>query len=403
LLLFLSSRVSRDLRYRIRELGESGFDLFFSLSLCVFALSMIISLFVLEIAAAFVVLSWLVRIPFDPHYRYHKTALDLPILLLILVRVMSVFLSVNLDQSLVVLWKELPFYALFFAFTQNLDVKNQRLFRALLICFLAGGMVGAIHGIYISLSGEFVRAQSTTSGYMSFGMYLTAVLTLSLPVADIFFERRYLYWFLFCSLFGALLLTLNRTHIFVATVLFVSFALLREKRLLLAIFIVCLAVLIVSPNLAGRILTYASPIATSSGRNVLWSDAWGRLLVHPFVGYGPNTFRSVFTEFDMLGDKLVGGWHNDYLQLPLESGLGALALFLWIMVASLYFCLRNKPWRSRSWEARVSLGIGGMLIAFYISGFFGASAQDVITSQLFKFGLAVSGLLSGQEHEGLLG
>jgi O-antigen ligase len=387
------------LKRRLQELGESKFDLLFALSLCLFAFSMILSLFVLQIAAVLVALSWLLRIPFDSRYRFRRTAFDVPVLLLLLVRVLSVFLSVNVDESLEVLWKEVPFYALYFALAQNLDLTNQKLFRALLICFLAGGTIGAVHGIYIHLTKNFARAQSTTSGYMTFGMYLTAVLTVSLPFADILTRRRYLYWSLFVLLFATLLLTLNRTHTAIAIMLFVCFAVMRERRFLLAIAAIFLAAVLISPKFLERIVTYASPIVTSSGRSVLWSDAWGRLLVHPFFGYGPHTFRTVFTGFDSVEDKLVGGWHNDYLQLPLESGFGALLLFIWIMIRSLCFCFRHKPWREKSWEAKISLGTGGMLIAFYVSGFFGASAQDVITSQLYKFALAVSALLPALRKE----
>jgi hypothetical protein len=383
----------------LQDLGRSKYDLFFAFSLCIFALWMMLSLFVLEIAAGLLVVSWLIRIPFDSTYGFRKTAFDLPVLLFILVRVLSVFFSVNVQASLEVMWKEVPFYALYFAFTQNLDLTNRKLFRVVLISFLVGGAIASAYGIFFHLTEGYARARSTTSGYMTLGMYLTAVLMLSLPFADSLFKRRYLYWGILVVLFTALLLTFNRTHIVITVGLASCFAVIREKRLVLGIFLIVLVALAVSPNLLDRLLTLASPVANSSDRSVSWSDAWSRMFAHPFLGYGPHTFRNVFAGFDMVGDKLVAGWHNDYLQIPLESGFGALLSFLWIMTGSLYYCFRHKPWRSRSWEASISLGVGGMLIAFYASSFFGASAQDVITSQLFKFALAVSALLPAMQHE----
>lgn len=360
---------------------------------------MILSLFVLQIAAGLLVASWLIRIPFDSTYRFRRTAFDLPVLLFIFVRVLSVFFSVNVQASLEVMWKEVPFYALYFAFTQNLDLANQKVLRVVLIGFLVGGIVASIYGIFFHLTEGYARAQSTTSGYMTFGMYLTATIVLSLPFADSLFKRSVVYWGILALLFTALLLTFNRTHILITVGLLSCFAVIREKRLILGIALIGLVALVVSPQLVDRLLTLASPIESSSDRNVLWSDAWSRMLVHPFLGYGPHTFRNVFAGFDMVGDKLVGGWHNDYLQIPLESGLGALLIFLSIMTGSLYYCFRHKPWKSTSWQARISLGVGGMLIAFYASGFFGASAQDVITSQLFKFAVAVSALLPTLQRE----
>lgn len=393
------TNLNQYLQLHLQDLGRSKYDLFFALSLCVFSLSMMLSLFLLQIAAGLVVLSWVIRIPFDSQYGFRKTPFDLPVLLFILVRVLSVFFSVNVQASVEVMWKEIPFYGLYFAFTQNLDLTNQKLLRVVVIGFLVGGTIASTYGIFFHLTEDYARARSTTSGYMTFGMYLTAVLLFSLPLADSLFKQRYLHWGLLVVLFTALLLTFNRTHIVITVGLVSCYAVIREKRLVLGILLVVLVALVVSPKLLDRLLTLASPIANSSDRSVLWSDAWSRMLAHPFLGYGPRTFRNVFAGFDMVGDKLVGGWHNDYLQIPLESGFGALLFFLWIMTGSLYYCFRHKPWQSRSWEARISLGVGGMLIAFYASSFFGASAQDVITSQLFKFALAVSALLPTLQHE----
>jgi O-antigen ligase len=33
-----------------------------------------------------------------------------------------------------------------------------------------------------------------------------------------------------------------------------------------------------------------------------------------------------------MGDKLVSSWHNDYIQLYLDSGIFALASFFWIII-----------------------------------------------------------------------
>jgi len=172
----------------------------------------------------------------------------------------------------------------------------------------------------------------------------------------------------------ALLFTLNRTHLIIIACVLLLIGVVRYRRLLWlapAIFIVAYAL---SPALGGRLSTLSSPVTTSSDRNILWADAWERLLDHPFLGYGPYTFSHVFDDYDKLTDKLVGGWHNDYLQIPVESGFPSLLALLWVFGSSLYYCFRYRPWRGRA-------------------AFFGAGAFDVINAQLLRFGLAIAGLL----------
>jgi len=354
---------------------------------------MILSLAALEISVGLVVLSWLARVAFDPSYKFRSTPLDLPVLIFFVLRLLSVLSSVEPGASQVFFWKEAPFFVFFFALTQTLDVKNENLLSLVFLCFLIGAFIGSVHGIYVHFTEGYARARSVTSGYMTLGMYLTAIMALTLPSFEKLLKPRSVVWGVFVVSLLALLFTLNRTHLIIIACVLLLIGVVRYRRLLWlapAIFIVAYAL---SPALGGRLSTLSSPVTTSSDRNILWADAWERLLDHPFLGYGPYTFSHVFDDYDKLTDKLVGGWHNDYLQIPVESGFPSLLALLWVFGSSLYYCFRYRPWRGREWNARLSLGVGLMLASLYFAAFFGAGAFDVINAQLLRFGLAIAGLL----------
>jgi len=74
---------------------------------------------------------------------------------------------------------------------------------------------------------------------------------------------------------------------------------------------------------------------TFSGRTGIWEAAFGLGLERPFIGYGYRTFwvgESAAEVYRRLGAGLqhVGGAHNGYLDLWLETGLVGVLLVMWI-------------------------------------------------------------------------
>ena len=59
---------------------------------------------------------------------------------------------------------------------------------------------------------------------------------------------------------------------------------------------------------------------------MLWLD-------HPVVGFGPRTFTEIFPLFSEMRVRGVGCWHNDYLQVYMESGLLGLSALFWLIGA----------------------------------------------------------------------
>ena len=366
------------------------FERLFSIVMLFFAFSMILSVAIFQICCGALVLVWLIRWTLDPQYRYHISPLDIPILLLVCGRVISVGLSTHPDTSIAFLWKELPFYAVYFALSQNLGVRNTRYMKALIWALIGGGFIGALYGIHLHVvTGFEERAKSITSGYMTLSMFLCALVTLLLPLVEHLARRRWILWGCLAILFVALLATLGRTHIALGVLAILAYSALRYRMLFVAFPAIFAISLMISPGFRERASTVLSLNASNDGdRGVLTRDALEKVTTHPLFGYGPYTFPFIFSHYHEVNDNKISGWHDDFLQIYLESGMLALGSFVWIVVLSLRMAVKQVSFRSRSWESDLGFALTGFMIVFYLSAFLGASAFDPITAQLHRFGLA---------------
>jgi len=169
------------------------FEKTFAVFLLLFMFSMILSIAVLQIAAGILMMTWLSRIAFDKDYHYRKTPLDLPVVVLAGIRTISVFTSIHPEVSLSYLWKELPFYAMFFVFAQNIDVTNKRFMKVLFWAIIASALIGTVYGIHLHIITDFQeRAKSITSGYMTFSMFLCALIVIVIPLINHLSKRPWI-------------------------------------------------------------------------------------------------------------------------------------------------------------------------------------------------------------------
>jgi O-antigen ligase len=113
-------------------------------------------------------------------------------------------------------------------------------------------------------------------------------------------------------------------------------------------------------------------------------------LNHPVLGYGPGTFTNVFPIQNELEDTKVAGWHNDYLQVYMESGLLGLVAMLWLIVtiyrrAILY--LREDKWKKH--QKRMLLALILSISTILLSSLTGSAFLDPLTRMMFGYLLAL--------------
>lgn len=306
----------------------------FPILVLLLAAAIILSTVLAQMFAILLIVLWILPAPGATRPATTRAAFDLPLLACVIARVLSIVLSQYPETSLRALRTEIPFYALYFALSSRLDLRRPNLLRNILWSLLVAGTLASLVGTVKVLTGLEHRATSTTSGYVTLGMYLTAVFGLILPLGgrrDLF-PNRWSWGAAALVLLVGIVFTFNRIHWGVALIALLLIGSMREWKLLAAGAILLLMALVLVPAVSSRFRELVFFVGNMSGRDVIWRGAWLIGGGHPLFGYGVGTFKQIFPLFDQVPDKGIWGWHNDYIQIYIESGLLGIAAMGWLVV-----------------------------------------------------------------------
>ncbi len=176
------------------------------------ALFIILSIALAQLFSYVIIILTIIQFIQNP--RREKTPFDIPFLLFIVVRISSVFFSVDIVVSVRTLHTEIPYYVLFYAVSQQRAFMQERLVKSLLGMFIFGAVIGSCYGIMSVLLGIQGRAASLTSGYYTFGSFLTTILAIILILgkSKMFDTKRWIWYGLIIVIATGIMLTLNRIH-----------------------------------------------------------------------------------------------------------------------------------------------------------------------------------------------
>jgi O-antigen ligase len=150
----------------------------------------------------------------------------------------------------------------------------------------------------------------------------------------------------------------------------------RVWALLLVVAVVAAAAVYFSPaGAASGRFTLGDP-AFENYRDVLWRGGLKVLFARPLTGFGPNTIKIVFpdqTRFYSPVAKVIG-WHNDFLQLAVESGLPGAAAGVWLAVAA--FAVAWRRFRRGGDDAGLGLGLAAALVTLAAAAMVGNVVTD---------------------------
>jgi len=316
-------------------------------------------------------------------------------------RILSVLLSTDIGVSLHVFRTEIPFYFLFYAISQNRNIMHEQFVQSLIGMFVAGAVIGSLYGTTFVLLGQQARAESLTSGYYTLGSFLAAVLAiiLFLGKSKIFESKRWVWFGLVLVITVGLILTLNRIHWVIMVLLFISIGIIQERKLLIAAIVLLGCLLWLSPSIRNRFDQTIHFKENLSGRDVIWKGAAMIWSNHPVLGYGPATFKKVFPIQKELEDTNVGGWHNDYIQIYIESGFLGLMTFLWLIytIYSQVF-IKYRKMKSSKENKRILLALAASMGTIFISSTTGSGFLDILIRILFVILLAMTSLLMQVEE-----
>jgi O-antigen ligase len=314
-------------------------------------------------------------------FLYHKTPLDFPLLFFILAKVISVFTSISFESSAVIFYKDLPYYILFFILNFIISTDFDKIFQKSMRVLLFSSLIASIIGIITYAFNFSERAISLTTGYITLGIFLTVSLSIFLFLQNekYLFKNNLLFLLSVSVLISGILFTFNRTHWIAVLLLLIVYSVYRKKYFYLLISILLAALIIIFiPSFNDRFFKLIYFWNNMSDRDIIWRSAYSLLFDKPIFGFGPNTFDLIFNLKEQIVDKLVGSWHNDYLQIYMESGLVGLISALFLIISVYYFGVKILKTESDK-KYRIIATLAAISVFFIFGGFL-----DYLGSILFK-------------------
>lgn len=189
---------------------------------------------------------------------------------------------------------------------------------------------------------------------------------------------------------------------------------------LIGLVVASLVALIVTPRYRGRILALMAAVAAGmavflsnnpdalarikqrdgagSGREDLWTIAWKIFEDHPVLGVGHNSFQDIAPRYVLDSGPLTYAEliaedprvvHNTYLQLLAENGIVGLAIFTFIVVASLcasWLAARRFDAMGQPGHANLSRAVMAGTIGMLVTAFFVSNVTAAVMWILFALG-----------------
>ncbi len=361
----------------------------------VLAGSMMFSLFIAQAVTILLILLWLIKLIVFRKANLRNNPFTYPFIAFIIARTVSVFLSTDFSQSVQILNKEIFFYPLFFIVVDCFPIEDKKYFKWFVVILVSSAVVASIYGSVTVLIGATHRAASTTSGFYTLGTFLTVVTAFLLVVgSDKYFIPSKMVWLLsLIVVVVGILFTFNRIHWALIVLIFLVFGVFRERKLVLIVSILAAIIVIAVPMFRERLVELIFFSRNLSDRDVIWQGASMIYSEHFIFGFGPLTFREIFPLFEKLVDQYISSWHNDYLQVYIESGAVGLISFLWLGF-SIFYCgieiFLSKFVDTYSKDIAFALMLA--MVVLYATGIVGTFIFSPISSLLFQLCLGILAL-----------
>jgi O-antigen ligase len=301
---------------------------------------MMVSLFLLQLFFGLLAILWLCE-----KTENKKKAFDIFTLLIAvfgIIRLLSIIFSQYPSSSIQSLYKEALFYLGFLSMSFYLKAMNKEKVEKIAFTFSISSIAVALIGLTLFNLRLVERAESFSSGYATFSSFLLAAagVYIALPF-DYKKKINRLLWAAGLSIiFSAIITSLGRTNIAIAALLFLAGLIFRKIKIKPAVVIIFLTAVICLLSFQNNKQLLTKRVENPAGlsdRDIIWKGFETLKFQHPFLGFGPRTFHDIFPYVDQLGDKLIGSWHNDFIQMYFESGLLGLLSFAVLIFMIIYF------------------------------------------------------------------
>ncbi len=158
-----------------------------------------------------------------------------------------------------------------------------------------------------------------------------------------------------------------------------------KKKISIMVPLAVIFLIILSPHGFDRLKSLFTPERNTVWERVqLWKGTWNMVKVHPFFGFGVNTFSRYFLEYKPAAYPDIRYTHNSYLQMWSEIGLFGLLAFLSIIFTILRITLRDMRKKiQKGLEGFILLGLAAGYVAFLIQSGLDTNLFSLVLTTLF--------------------
>ncbi|RPI68144.1 MAG: hypothetical protein EHM47_14875, partial [Ignavibacteriales bacterium] len=297
---------------------SSRFDLRIPFYLLVLlSVSFVLSIFAMQLFGGVLIILWLLE-----RNSEKKKAVDKFIIaasLFGISRLLAIIFSEYPEESIPALYKEALFFLSFFSLGFYFKALDEKKIKLLVFSFIAGAAINSVIGLVRFNAGIVERAESFSSGYTVFSGYLVAAVGIAAAAFKFNETDKKYSWVILTSaavMFAGIITSLGRINIAVAVlilILSVIFKMISFKNIIFILLIAGAISFISFYNNKAEVTQRIESPAQLSDRDIIYKGAGEILWEHPFLGYGPRTFKEIFPFREEFSDKGISGWHNHIL------------------------------------------------------------------------------------------
>ena len=387
-----------------RYVSTQVLDRIIDVAIVVFLISSVVSITGAQAAILVAQAAWLVKLVRAPN----KRALHFPLLLPMATFYLASVLASATAADPWLSFKDLRniFEPAFFFLLVN-HVSGDERAATFSYILIAAATLMAVYGLMQSMAeGAAFRVHGTMSIYMTFaGILMLSALVVMAQL--LFFPRGRWFWGLVGSL-ALLIAALVMTHTRGAWIGFAAGAALilgcRQKRLLLALPVVAVAVFLAAPEAVRvRIRSIIDPQdVTARERLYMWGSGVQIVRDHPWTGVGINGVKDVYQAYKHPNAvrNQRAHLHSNLFQIAAERGLIGVACWLWIWVA--FYGQAWTIFRVRGLDTpRASALVGSLasITGFHVAGLFEFTFGDSEVIMLVYFLMALPYVVMGVDRK----